>query len=83
MLRDGSRGQHHRAAVLGVEFGAVEQRDEADEGRVEAKRGMVKVRGHGVVATKDRGAVVRPSQLIASVGQASGWIKGAFKQGDA
>ena len=46
---------------------AAEQRDEADEGRVEAERGMVRVRRHGVAATKDQGAVVRPSQLIASV----------------
>ena len=46
---------------------AAEQRDEADEGRVDAERGMVGANRHGVVATKDHGAVVRPSQLIASV----------------
>jgi len=49
---------------------ATEQRDEADEGRVEAKRSMVEVSSHDVAATKYRGGVVRPSQLIASVGQA-------------
>jgi len=44
---------------------------------------MVKVSCHGVAATKDHGAVARPSQLIASVRQASGWVKEAPKQGDA
>jgi len=34
---------------------------------MEAKRSMVRARRHGVTATKDHGAVVRPSQLIASV----------------
>jgi len=48
-------------------LGATEQRDEADGGRVEAKRSMVGVSCHGVAATKNHGAVVRPSQLIASV----------------
>ena len=70
MLRDRSRGQYHRVAVLGVEFGAVEQRDEADEGRVEAGRGLVGGRCHGFAATKDHGAGARPSQLIASVRRA-------------
>jgi len=47
---------------------AAQQRDEADEGRMEAGRGRVGVGWHGVGATKDHGAVMRPSQLIASVG---------------
>ena len=46
---------------------AAEQRDEADEGRLEAGRGMVTASRHGVAVTKDHGGVVRPSQLIASV----------------
>jgi len=50
-----------------MDHGAAEQRDEADEGRAEAGRGMVEVSCHGVAATKHHGAVVRPSQLIASV----------------
>jgi len=33
-----------------------------------AGRSVVEASRHGVVATKDHGAVVRPSQLIASVG---------------
>jgi len=49
---------------------AAEQRDEADEGRLEAGRGMVGASYHGVAATKDHGAVVHPSQLIASVRRA-------------
>jgi len=36
---------------------------------MEAERSMVKVSRHGAAATKDHGAVVRPSQLIASVGR--------------
>ena len=59
-----------RAGNDTVECGAVEQRDEADEGRVEAERGMVRASRHGSTATKDHGGVVRPSQLIASVRQA-------------
>ena len=50
---------------------AAEQRDEADEGRVEEKRSMVGVSCHGVAATKDHDGVVRPSQLIASVRRTS------------
>ena len=46
---------------------AAEQRDEADEGRLEAERSMVGGSCHGVAATKNHGGVVRPSQLIASV----------------
>ena len=34
---------------------------------MEARRGIVRVSRHGVAAAKERGAVVRPSQLIASV----------------
>jgi len=34
---------------------------------MEPKRSMVRARRHGVAATKDHGAVMRPSQLIASV----------------
>ena len=51
-----------------MEDRAVEQRDEADEGRMQAGRGRVGVGWQGVAATKDHGAVMRPSQLIASVG---------------
>ena len=47
--------------------GAAQQRDEADEGRMEAERGMVEGSCQGSAATKDHGGVVRPSQLIASV----------------
>ena len=43
--------------------GAVEQRDAADEGRLEASGGAMV--GPVIV---DQGKVVRPSQLIASVG---------------
>ena len=39
-------------------------------GGLEAGRSMVGVSCHGVAATKDHGAVVRPSQLIASVRRA-------------
>jgi len=46
---------------------AAEQRDEADEGRLEAKRGMVGAGRHEVAATKNHGGALRPSQLIASV----------------
>ena len=48
-------------------LGAAEQRDEADEGRVEAERSMVDGNCQGVAGTKHHGAGVRPSQLIASV----------------
>jgi len=51
----------------GQNRGAAEQRDEADEGRVEAERSMVSASCHGVAATKDGGGGARPSQLIASV----------------
>ena len=51
---------------------AAEQRDEADEGRIEAERSMLGVSCHGVAATKDHRGVVRPSQLIASVRWATG-----------
>jgi len=46
---------------------AAEQRDEADEGRLEAVRGIVTARRHGVAVSKQHGRVARPSQLIASV----------------
>ena len=49
---------------------AAEQRDEADEGRVQAKRGMVGAGRHEVAATKNHGGALRPSQLIAGVRQA-------------
>ena len=40
---------------------------------MEAKRGMVRASRHGVTATKEHGAVVRPSQLIASVRPLEAW----------
>ena len=56
---------------------AVEQRDEADEGRVEAGRGLVGDSRHGFAATKDHGAGACPSQLIASVRRTMGrWSRG-------
>ena len=68
----GLRGMHtqDRRGQLAVpsEDEAAQQRDEADEGKVEAERSMVGVSCHGVADTMHRGAVVRPSQLIASVG---------------
>jgi hypothetical protein len=45
----------------------VEQRDEADEGRLEARRGTVVGRYLGWPAIVSGGAGARPSQLIASV----------------
>jgi hypothetical protein len=45
------------------EYEAVEQRDAADEGRLEASGSMIV--GNKVIV--DQGEVVRPSQLIASV----------------
>ena len=48
----------------GLETEAVEQADAADEGRLEARRGIMV----GPV-TADQGKVVRPSQLIRSVGR--------------
>ena len=45
--------------------GVAEQRDAADEGRLEAGGSIIV--GNKVIATQS--AVVRPSQLIASVGQ--------------
>jgi len=54
---------------------ATEQRDEADEGRMEADRGMVARSRHGVAVLKGHGAEARPSQLIASVGPTSGGEK--------
>jgi hypothetical protein len=51
-------------SMLGV---AAEQRDEADEGRLVAERGMVVGRHRGRAATVNDGAGARPSQLIASV----------------
>jgi len=36
---------------------------------MEAKRSMVTAGRHGVAVTKQHGVVVRPSQLIASVGR--------------
>ena len=69
----GLRGMHtqDRRGQLAVpsEDEAAQQRDEADEGQVEAGRGMVRASRHGVAATKNHGGVVRPSQLIASVGR--------------
>jgi len=56
--------------------GAAQQRDEADEGRLEGRRSVVAATSHGVAATKDHGGVVRPSQLIASVGRTSRWSRG-------
>ena len=39
---------------------------------MEAERGMVSARCHGLAVTKGHGGVVRPSQLIASVGRTIG-----------
>jgi len=47
---------------------AAQQRDEPDEGGLEVEQNMVGVSRHGVAATEDRGGVVRPLPLIASVG---------------
>ena len=55
---------------------AAEQRDEADEGRMEAERGMVGGSRHSVVVSKHHGAGARPSQLIASVLRARGGAAG-------
>jgi hypothetical protein len=54
--------QVYRSRVRGT-FGAVEQRDAADEGRLEQSRSTMV--GQIIVF---QGEVVRPSQLIASVG---------------
>jgi hypothetical protein len=51
-------------ASEGGHYGA-EQRDEADEARLEAGRGMVAASRHGVAVTEHHGAVVRLAQLIA------------------
>ncbi len=54
-----------------MENGAAEQRDAADEGRLEAC-------GSSIIGTLivDQGKVVRPSQLIASVLRTRGGIAG-------
>ena len=45
---------------------------------MEAERGMVGGTCDGVAATRDHGGVVRPSQLIASVGRTEGvWSEGS------
>jgi hypothetical protein len=48
----------------GLEAEAVEQADAADEGRLEASRSIMVGR-----VTANQGKVVRPSQLIRSVGR--------------
>jgi hypothetical protein len=54
--------------AVGLELDAIQQGDEADEGRLVARRSMV-VGGHlGWPAIVSEGAGARPSQLIASVG---------------
>jgi hypothetical protein len=57
----------------GLETEAVEQADAADEGRLEARRGIIV----GTV-TVDQGNVVRPSQLIRSVRQTLESEEGEF-----
>jgi hypothetical protein len=59
--------QVYRSKVRGT-FGAVEQRDAADEGRLDA--GGSTVVGQVIV---NEGEIVRPSQLIASVGPTREW----------
>ena len=51
----------------GGAHGGVEQGDEADEGRLEAMRGMVGGLFRGRAGTKDQGPSSRPSQLIPRV----------------
>jgi hypothetical protein len=55
--------------VAGYVLDATEQGDEADEGRLEARRSMVVGAYRGRAAIVNEGAGARPSQLIASVGQ--------------
>jgi hypothetical protein len=47
---------------------AAEQADAADEGRVEASGGIMVGRFRGSAVIVNQGKVVRPSQLIRSVG---------------
>ena len=55
--------------------GAVEQGDEADEGRLEAWRSMVGGSFRGSVVIKNQGRKSRPSQLIPGVGPTNSRMK--------